>query len=195
MQADFFPVSRLISPSRQRRLYCPMNKQIRITTNGRSEVRIAFIRQTEMPNIVWAVNCLAKRTQHHRLQQLLIGPRTNLADKFSVILRIRGFTTPQLQAEGRQKLAQLDQTLWRWSLMHAIQCGMFLRMQKLGCTHVGSQHALLYQAMRIIALIRFNALNFAVIIKQHTCFQRFKINSTALFACLEQLPKENIQSN
>src|SRR5690348_17476372 len=51
--------------------YCldgAVHQQIRIAPDRRSEVRVGFVRQSEMAHIIGAVDCLAQRTQHDCLQ-------------------------------------------------------------------------------------------------------------------------------
>ena len=54
-----------------------VDDQVRITANRRREMRIRLVCETEMTRVLGTVNRLPQRAQHHRLQQLLVGPFTD----------------------------------------------------------------------------------------------------------------------
>ena len=60
---------------------------------------VGLVGQAEMAHIVGAVDGLAQRAQHHRLQQLAVGAVTDALKQRSVVLRVRLVAATQLEAE------------------------------------------------------------------------------------------------
>ncbi len=157
-----------------------VRQQIRITTDRRGEVRIRFIIETEVAVVVRAVNGLAQRTQHDGLNQVVIRAVTNGFKQRLIILRCRTFLAfVQRQTQLTQECTQFFQTLWRRTIMDAVQRGNFVLLQELRGGHVGGQHALFDQLVSIVASGRTDFGNLALGTEDDPGFLSFEIDRTA----------------
>src|SRR3954469_9593023 len=186
MHSELLPVAWLIASAGEYRFDGPMNEQIRIAADRRGEMRIRFVCEPEMSDILGTVNRLAQRAQHYGLQQLHIRPRLYLFQQASIVLGMGFLPAGQLKAKLAQKLAQRGQLLRRGPLVYAIQRHMIVLRQIIRRADIRGEHAFLDQAMRIIALCRDNALDFSLVVEKHLGFDRLEIDGAAQCARFDQ---------
>ena len=160
-----------------------MHEQIGITADRRGEVGVVLIGQAEVTDIIRAVHGLTQGTQHDRLQQLKIRPWLDLLQQLGVIPGFRIVTTIQTQPEFAKETAQIAQLFLIRPLMHTVEARLVVTCKKIGGADVGCQHALLNDAVGVIAHNRHDVVDLALIVEQHHRFRRFKINRATLPTC------------
>ncbi len=77
--------------------------------------------------------------------------------------------------------------------MDAIQRRMLARGEEVGRAHVGSEHALLDQAVRVVAHFRDDLRDLAVVVENHARFGGLEVDRTALGARLEQHAEQLVE--
>ena len=78
--------------------------------------------------------------------------------------------------------------------MHPIQNGQAVGLEKVRRGHIGAQHALLDQLVRIVAHHRHDRLDLALLIENDAGFHGFKINGAALIPGRAQHLVEAVQA-
>src|SRR5574340_1154399 len=99
------PVSGRIYCTVQYRLDRAMNQQIGVTSDRGCEMSIGFVGKSKMADVIGAINRLAQGSQHHRLQQLRIGPVLDFGQRSGVILGAGLVSPAQLHTELLEKIA------------------------------------------------------------------------------------------
>ena len=79
-----------------------VQRQVRITTNRRSKVRIGLQCQAKVTTVFWIVNRLFHRAQQHGLQHFCIRTIGNRLQQLRVVTRFRLVTARQFQPQLRQ---------------------------------------------------------------------------------------------
>src|SRR5690606_25242226 len=173
---------------------CAVRKQVGITTDRRSEVRVRLVIQTEVTVVVRAVNRLAQGTQHDRLDQVIVRTPANGFQQRLIILRRRTILAlVQRQTQLAQEGTKFFQTLRRRTVVDAIQRRNLVLLEELGSGHVGSQHAFLDQLVRIVAGRRTNLGDFAFGAENDPGFLGFEINRTPNMTRRQQYLVQRIQ--
>ena len=70
--------------------------------------------------------------------------------------------------------------------MHSIQDRVLTLAKKAGGTHVGGQHALLNQAVRVVACHRHDTINLSLVGKDHLGLDRLEVDRAAPLARAKQ---------
>ena len=143
-------------------------------------MRIGFIAQTEVTDILRLILSLTQRAQHHGLQQGRIRPTLDTFEQLGVIDCLRLVVTTQLQTKLLEELTQPFQFFGGRSLMDTVQDSVFVFVQIIGRTHVSCQHAFLDQLVSVVTYHRNDALDLALVVKDHLRLYRFEIDRTAL---------------
>ncbi|TXT23686.1 MAG: Uncharacterized protein FD134_2003 [Gallionellaceae bacterium] len=146
-----------------------------------------------MADVLRAIARLAQRTQHHGLQQGSVGAAFHLLEQLGVIARRRHLAAAQLQTELFQELAHRFQLFRRRAFMYAVQHRVLVFAQEVGGADVGRQHALLDQAVRVVAHHGNDALDLALAGKNHLRFDGLEVNRAALLARLQQHLEQGVQ--
>ena len=146
-----------------------------------------------MPDVVRAINRLAQGTQHDCLQQLDIRAGLYFLEQPRIVLRLRIVTTGELQPEFPQELAQHDELFRSRALVHAKQRRMIVAGKEVGSADVGSQHALLDQTVRVVALGGNDALDLAFAVEKHVRLDGFEVDRTAQRSGFHQFNEECVQ--
>ena len=107
-----------------------MHQQVGIPTDGRREVGVGLVGETEVADVVGAVHRLTQRTQHHGLQQLAVRTVADLRQQCGVVLRVRLVATAELEAEFAEEGAQFLQTVLARAFVHAIQRRLLAVLEK-----------------------------------------------------------------
>ena len=102
------------------------------------------------------------------------------ASSLRVVLGVRLVAAAQLQAEGAEEVAQLGQPLRRRPFVDAIERRMLALLEEVGGADVGRQHAFLDQAVRVVALVGFDALDLAVVVEDHARLDGLEVDGAAL---------------
>ncbi len=169
---------------------CPderaVDDQIRITADGRGEVRVGPEREAEMAAILRAVIglCLAAQDLLHHL-----GAELNLAQLIDQAVEGGGRDDlPQRKGnlKRRQIFLERDEFFAARRFMDAVHDRRLLRLQRLGRGDVGRDHVILDQLMRIEPFARRDRLDAAFLIQLHAAFGQVEVQRLALFPRLEQ---------
>ena len=86
----------------------------------------------------------------------------------------------ELQAEGAEEVAQLGQPLGRRSFVDAVERRVLALLEEVRRADVGRQHAFLDQAVGIVALVGFDALDLAVVVEDHARLDGLEVDGAAL---------------
>ncbi len=77
--------------------------------------------------------------------------------------------------------------------MHSVQTGVFAAFQKIGCAHIGGQHAFFNQTVCIVAALGHNFVDLAIGVEHHLGFNRVNFHGTATLARLKQHLEQRVQ--
>jgi hypothetical protein len=77
--------------------------------------------------------------------------------------------------------------------MDPVQTRLAIRLQKGRSTHIGGQHALLDQAVRIVTMGGHDPFDLALVIEDHHRLDRLEVDRAALAARLTENLKQAIQ--
>ena len=156
-------------------------------------MRIVFVGQTEVADVVRAVHRLLQRAQHHRLQQLEIRTLLDFLEQQRIVLGSRIVAAAERQCEFAEKGTQVLQLVLGRRSMYAVQAGLLVLLQKCRGAHVGGQHAFLDDTVRIVAHDRHDVLDLALFVEQHHRLGRFEIDGAALATRLVQRSEQLVQ--
>ena len=144
------------------RLDGAMHEQVRITTDGRSEMRVLFERQAEVTDIGLLIHGLSQRTDHQALEHEAVGPRGQPFHQLAEFTRRRLLREHRAHLQGIQYLLQLGDALVFRLAVDAIQTPDLRQAQSHRRFDIGGDHALLDQAMRVVARHGVKSLDAAV---------------------------------
>ncbi|EXI77174.1 MAG: hypothetical protein AW12_03136 [Candidatus Accumulibacter sp. BA-94] len=180
VHADFLPLARRVRPAGERCLDRAVHQQIGVAADRRGEMGVMLIGEAEMADVVRAVDRLAQRAQHHRLQQLDVGTTLDARQQFGVVTRRRLVTAAEREAELAEELAQRIQLLGRRSFVNPVQAGLLPHLQEVRGADVGGEHALLDQPMGVVAEDRDDVLDLALVVEQHHRLDGLEVDRAAL---------------
>ena len=132
--------------------------------------------QPKMALVFRLVNRLAEGAQQHGLNDGRVFSSRGILQQALVIVRGRFCTAAQVQGQLAQKFPHIGEALRAGTLVHPKQHRVAGRFQEFSGSHVGCQHALFDQFVRIIALHGNYRLNLASVIKDNAGFHGFKID-------------------
>ena len=170
-----------------------MDNQIRITADGGGEVGVGRIGQPEVADIVRAVHGLLHGAQQHGLDQPLIGPLAHRLQQGGVILGGGLLAARQCQPQLVEELAQVVELFLLGRLVDAEQGRHLLAFEVARRRHVGRQHALLNDAMGIVADQGMDGGDTTLIRELEAGLGGIELNGTPLFASLEQHLVQGVQ--
>ncbi|VWC36931.1 hypothetical protein BPS26883_06741 [Burkholderia pseudomultivorans] len=179
--------------ARQDRVDRAVREQVRIAADRAREVRIGFVGETEVADVVRAVHGLLHRAQQHRLQHLRVGPVADLRHQRGVVARMRLVAAAEREPHAAQERAQVLELLGRRPRMHAVQARMLVALQEVGRADVRRQHALLDQLVRVVALARHDLLDLALRVADDIRLGRVEVDRAALLARGEQRLVDAVQ--
>ena len=145
-------------------------------------MRVVRIPEREVADVVRAVHGLAQGPQQHRLNQARVGALLHCLDELGIMLRLRLVTAAEGEPHLGQEFAQVAQFFRRRSFVNAIRRRDLVFPQDFRGADIGREHALLDQAVRIVALQGKNALDLAVRVEQDARLRQFEIHRAALHA-------------
>ena len=177
----------------QHGLDAAMHQQVGITADRRGEVGVGLVGQAEVPLVVGAVDRLPERTQHHGLQQAVIGTRLDLLQQRCVILGVRLVAAAEVEAEFGEEAAQRGEFLRRRAFVHAVQRRLLVLVQVIRRADVGRQHAFLDDAVGVVADHRHDVLDLALVVELDLRFGRTEIDRAALGARFQQGAEQFVQ--
>ncbi|MCY1291207.1 hypothetical protein D9M70_403880 [compost metagenome] len=174
-----------------------MHQQVRITADRRGEVGVGLVVETEVAIVVGAVHRLTQRAQHHGLDQVEVRTLLDGLQQGLVILR-RGavlglLATLQRQSQLAEEGAQLFQALRRRAVVHAVQRRDVVILHEARGGHVGGQHALLDQLVRVIALGRADLGDLAPGAEDDARLLGLEVDGTALVAGRQQHLEQRVE--
>ncbi|MDR8762404.1 hypothetical protein FEP90_04105 [Burkholderia multivorans] len=186
VQLEPFRCLRHVLLARQDRVDRAVREQVRIAANRAREVRVGVVRETEVTDVVGAVDGLLHRAQQHRLQHLRVGPVADLRHQRRVVARVRRLAAAERQAHPAQERTQILELLRRRPRVHAVQARMLVALQEVGRADVRGQHAFLDQLVRVVALARDDLLDLALRVADDVGLGRVEVDRAALLARREQ---------
>ena len=136
------------------------------------------------------IHRLLHGAQQHRLQGFAVRTVGNLFRQFAVMFRFGLVAATQTQPQQCQLFAQDRQFFRRGAGMVAVERVVFVPQQEIRSAHIGRQHTFLNQFVRVVTVHFFNTFDFAVVVKNHLCFNGFKFHCTTLAAVFLQNLKE-----
>ena len=190
MRAQLLPVARVIRFIRQNRLNRTVHQQIGIAADGRCEMRVIVVCQAEMAFVFRFIHRLLHGAQQHGLQGFAVRALGNLFRQFAVVFRFGLVTAAQTQPQQCQLFAQDGQFFGRGAGMVAVECFVLVAQQEICRAYIGCQHAFFNQFVRVVAVHFFNALDFAIVVKNHLRFNGFKFHCATFAAIFLQNLKE-----
>ena len=193
MRAQLLPVARVIRFIRQNRLNRTVHQQIGIAADGRCEMRVIVVCQAEMAFVFRFIHRLLHGAQQHGLQGFAVRALGNLFRQFAVVFRFGLVTAAQTQPQQCQLFAQDGQFFGRGAGMVAVECFVLVAQQEICRAYIGCQHAFFNQFVRVVAVHFFNAFDFAVVVKNHLCFNGFKLHCATLATVFLQNLEELVQ--
>ena len=193
MRAQLLPVARGIRFIRQNRLNRTVHQQIGIAADGRCEMRVIVVCQAEMAFVFRFIHRLLHGAQQHGLQGFAVRALGNLFRQFAVVFRFGLVAAAQTQPQQCQLFAQNGQFFRRRAGVVAVECFVLMAQQEIGRAHISRQHAFFNQFVRVVAVHFFNALDFAVVVKNHLRFNGFKLHCTTLAAVFLQNLEKLVQ--
>ena len=162
-----------------------MHQQIRIAANRRGEVRIFLQREAEMSDVGLLIHRLRERADDQTFEQQSVGPRGETFDQLTKLARRRLFGELRIHLQRGQHLLQLRHPLILGLAVHAVQSLGLRGTQRHRSFHVGGDHALLDQAMRVVARDRIETLDGALLADARLDLAAAKIQRAARIArCL-----------
>ena len=164
----------------------PVQQQVRVAANGAGEVGIGLIRQAKVANIFRGVHSLHHRAQQHgvHLQRIWAVVR-GFGDclKFSSGGMV---ADTGRDGQGFQVSPQNFYLLDGWFFVHSKQRQTLVVQDEITGAHVGCQHALFNQPVRLGALAWHNFFDSPRLVADDFRLHRVKVHGTARFAGFEQ---------
>src|SRR5882762_5705500 len=170
-----------------------MDKQVRVAPDGRSEVRVVLVGEPEVADVLRAVLRLLQRAQQHRLEQLHVRTLAYRLEQLRVVFRSGFVSAVERETESLEKLAQALQFLRSRAFMNAVQRRVFALGENVRGANVRGEHALLDDAVGIVALDLLDARKTPLAVEDELGFDRLEIDRAALLPRLEQRSEESIQ--
>ena len=179
--AGFGTVAFMALLFRQQVLNRTVQRQVRVTTNRRSEVRVRLQRQTKVAAVFRVVYRLLHRTQQHRLQHFMIRTIGNRDQQLSVITRLWFIAARQLQPQLRQYGTECGNRFGARLIVDTEQRRLQRLLNEACGGDVRQNHALFDQFVRIVTLRLLNALNTTFSVKDKLRFFALKGDPAAFF--------------
>ena len=193
VQADLLPVAGAVLLAAERGLDAAVDQQVGVAPDRRGEVGVGLVGEAEVADVVRAVHRLLQRAQHHRLQQLGVGAVLDLLEQLGEVARARLVATAEPQAELLEELAQLGELVLGRRVVDAVQRRMLAAGEKVGCAHVGGEHALLDEAVGVVAHLGHDLRDLAVVVEDHAGFGGLEVDRAALGTRLQQHAEELVE--
>ncbi len=146
-----------------------------------------------MPDVLRAVLRLLQGAQEHGLEQLHVRSLARGLEQLRIVLRRGLVAARELQSEFLQELAQVCELLRSRSFVNAVERGLFVLGEKIGCADVRRKHALFDDAMGVVALDPVDALDAPFRVEDELGFDRLEVDRAPLLARLEERPEELVQ--
>ena len=147
-----------------------------------------------MAGVVGAVDCLAQGSQHHRLQQLRIGTLAHGVEQAGIILGPGLVATAECEPGLAEEGAQPLELVVGRPLVHPEQGRLPALFEKVRRAGIGGQHALLDQAMGVVARDRHDPFDLALVVEDHLRLGALEINRAALVSRLQQHPEDRVEA-
>ena len=160
-----------------------MHQQIRIAADRRGEVRILLERQAEMADVGLLIDGLSERANHQPLEQRAVRPRRQPLDQLAKFARASACS--ENVAPTCSAFMTFCSSVTRFSSgwpCTRYRLPALARRSATAASHVGGDHALLDQAVRIVAHHRVEALDPAVLADARLDLAAAKIERAARIA-------------
>src|SRR5207245_11383333 len=187
------PVAGVVAPAGENRLDGAMDEEVRVAPDRRSEVRVVLVGEPEVADVLRTVLRLLQRAQQHRLEQLHVRTLAHGLEQLRVVLRGGFVPALEREAESLEKLAQAFQLLRGRAFVDAVQRRMLALGENVRGANVRGEHALLDDAVGIVALDLLDARRAPLAVEAELGFGRLEIHGAALLPRLEQRSEESIQ--
>ena len=138
-----------------------VHQQVGVAPDGAGEVRVGLEGQAEVAAVDGGVDGLAHRAQQHHVDLLGVGALLGGLGDALELVRAGLIAHAQAHAQRLQVGAQQLHLLGRGPLVHAVQAHVLAQADEVGAAHVGRQHALFDQAVRVVARARHDLLDVA----------------------------------
>ena len=159
-----------------------MHEQIRVAADRRGEVRILLEREAEMADVGLLIDGLGERANHQPLEQQRRRAARTAARPAGEIRAGLGARRTSRPPERVHDLLQFGHALLFGLAVHPVQASRLGETQRHRRLDVRGDHALLDQAMRIVAHHRVEALDPAVLADPRLDLAAAKIERAARFA-------------
>ena len=193
VQADLLPVAGAVLLAAERGLDAAVDQQVGVAPDRRGEVGVGLVGEAEVADVIGAVHRLLQRAQHHGLQQLGVGAVLDLLEQPGEVARARLVAPAQPEAELLEELAQLGELVLGGRIVDAVQRRMLAGGEEVGRAHVGGEHALLDQAVGVVAHLGHDLRDLAVVVEDHAGFGGLEVDRAALGTRLEQHAEELVE--
>ena len=145
-------------------------------------MRVGFVCETEMADVVRAVDRLRQGPQHHGFDQMRIGTFMNLREQFRIMQRLRLVAALQAQAQFAEERTQIGELFRRRAGVHAIQRGHFVLLKKPRGGDIGRNHTFFDELVRVVANDRHNGFDLAIRAEDNARFRGIEIDGAAFLA-------------
>ncbi len=183
----------LVAPLGQHGLDHAVHQQIGVTPDRAGEVGVGLVRESEVSAVDRGVDRLLHGAQKHRMDLLSVGP---VLGGLGNLLELAGFgvvAERQADTDSLQVVAQDFLLLGGRSFMHAKQPLVLALGNEVGTAHVGGEHRLLDQPVRLVAGSWHDLLDAAVIVTDDLGLGGLEVDRTALRARSQQRPVHVVQ--
>ncbi len=170
-----------------------VHQQVRVAADRRGEMGIGFQREAEVALVAGLIDRQALRAQQDLHDEPLVGPAAGLLHDALEIARLRMIAPGHANALPLQELRQaLDLQRGR-RRVHPERRRQAVAQQEAGRLHVGQDHALLDDAVRVVALHRQQGIDVALRVETEPDLGGFKIDRPPLQARATQGPVQRMQ--
>ena len=187
--AGQFAQSRFFQPARpkaERADQGAMHDEVGVAADRRSEMRVAAQVEAEMAVVFMGIFGLRLRAQHDFVDQRLCRLTLDASEHAIEMFRAHALALDELDAEGREKLAERADLLRARRVMGAVDQRRMRGFQRLGGGDVGQNHEFLDQPMRIEAFGPSDADQLALGIEDQLALGQVEIERIAVVALLPQ---------
>ena len=157
-------------------------------------MRVRLECESEMTDIVRRVFRVRHGAQQRHGYCDAIGPLPDFFEKLVQLPWLHVIGVRDFQAKAQQILANLLEFVRVRFCMHPVQAGYAMPLEEPGCLHVGSDHALFYQAVRIVSRHGTDTRHFAFGIHVYPGLRNVELERSAPPANFRKQPVNVVQA-
>ena len=157
-------------------------------------MRVLLECETEMPDVGLLIHRLRERSDYQPFEQQSVGPRGQAFDQLPKLARCRLLGELRVDLQRGQHLLQLSDTLILRLAVYPVQTFGFRGAQRHRGFHIGGDHALLDQAMRVVARDGIKSLDGALLADARLDLAAAEIQRAARIARMLECAVHGIQS-